>query len=254
MNFRLPALGLALAALAGCGPRETVIRVAIRDPDGRLAPVARLPLVLLPYDRDSILSALVQRSPLRRPDTRPLDTLFASIRAPFAALTLATDHSRRLHDTLGVLRSQLDTTSRASAHYRSLYLAFATAADSLAAIDRRMEEAGREAAAIIKRAHPRIDPIRQAMTRWEDSTFHSYGTAVNHLSTQLGQKPLALETGADGRLAVRLPKGRWWVYARAPDPADPNAGWYWNVPVRGDSISLDPATAEHRPCYSLRCP
>ncbi|HTO72270.1 MAG TPA: hypothetical protein VMJ30_00560, partial [Gemmatimonadales bacterium] len=70
----------------------------------------------------------------------------------------------------------------------------------------------------------------------------------------LNQKQLSVETGADGRLSVRLPKGRWWIYARAPDPADPNAGWYWNVPVRGDSIELDPGSAEHRPCYSLRCP
>ena len=33
-----------------------------------------------------------------------------------------------------------------------------------------------------------------------------------------------------------------------------NAGWYWNVPALGDSIALDPSTAEHRPCYSTRCP
>ncbi|HTO72300.1 MAG TPA: hypothetical protein VMJ30_00710, partial [Gemmatimonadales bacterium] len=199
MNYRLLARGLALAALAGCGPRETVIRVSIRDPDGRIAPVARLPLVILPYDRDSVLSAMAQRNPVRRPDTRMLDSLFASIRTPFATLTRATDDSRRLQDTLAVLRGRLDTTSRASPEYKALYLSFATAADSLSAVNRLMEDAGRQAAAVIRRTNPRIEPLRRAVTRWEDSTFRSYGSVVDHLSTTLNQKQISVETGADGR-------------------------------------------------------
>jgi len=231
-----------------------VIRVSIRDPDGHPAPVAGLPLAILPYDRDSILESLSRRSPARRPETRQLDSLFASIRAPFAALTTETFRSRRLHDTLAVLRRHLDTTSRASGQYRTLYLAFANAADSLSAANRRMADAGRQVSVVMQRIGPRIEPLRRAMTRWEDSTFHSYGRAVEQLNSRLGRAQLSLQTGVDGRLAVRLPPGRWWVYARAPDPADPNAGWYWNVPVRGDSIELDPGSAQHRPCYTLRCP
>jgi len=136
---------LGILALSACGPRDTVIRVSIRDLDGRPAPVARLPLMILPYDRDSILSALAARSSAGRPGTRQLDSLFASIRAPFAALTTETWRSRHLRDTLAVLRAHLDTTSRASRKYRTLYLAFATAADSLSAADRRLAEAGRQA-------------------------------------------------------------------------------------------------------------
>lgn len=245
---------LGILVLTACGPRDTVVRVAIRDLEGHRAPVAGLPVLLLPYDRDSILAALVARSPARRPETRQVDSLFASIRGPFVSLTRETDRARLLRDSLAVLRHRIDAEPRGSKTYRTLYLAFANAVDSLSAAERRAAVVAPQAGAAIKRVGPRIDLLRRAMTRWEDSTFRSYDSIVTALSARLGRSRLELMTGADGRLAAKLPPGPWWVYARAPDPADPNAGWYWNQPLKGDSIDLDPSSAEHRPCYSLRCP
>ena len=245
---------LGILLLTGCGPRDTVIRVAIRDLEGRRAPVAGLPVVLLPYNRDSILASLAARSPMRRAETRTLDSLFASFRGPFAILFRETDQAARLRDSLAALRRRIDAEPRNTKHYRTLYLAFATAADSLNSVERRAAEASQRAGAAMKRVGPRIELLRRAMTRWEDSTFRSYEGLVTALSARLGRTRIELVTGADGRLATRLPPGPWWVYARAPDPADPNAGWYWNLPLRGDSFDLDPSSAEHRPCYTLRCP
>jgi hypothetical protein len=48
---------------------------------------------------------------------------------------------------------------------------------------------------------------------------------------------------------LRIGPGRWWIYARAWDVQDPNAEWYWNVPVEGDSVVLTPANARRRPRY-----
>jgi hypothetical protein len=245
---------LGLLILTGCGPRETVIRVAIRDLDGRRAPVAGLPLVLLPYNRDSILALLLARGPARRPETRQLDSLFAIFRTPFIALTRETDRARQLRDSLAALRQRIDAEPRSTRTYRTLYLAYATTVDSLTAVEHRAAEASRLASAAMKRVGPRIDVLRRAMTRWEDSTFRSYDSVIATLTARLGRTRLNLVTGADGRLAKRLPPGPWWVYARAPDPADPNAAWYWNLPLRGDSFDLDPSSAEHRPCYTQRCP
>ena len=34
---------------------------------------------------------------------------------------------------------------------------------------------------------------------------------------------------------LTLVPGRWWIYARSWDANDPNAEWYWNVPVDSDN-------------------
>jgi hypothetical protein len=248
------AAWLGILVLAACGRPDTVIHVAIRDVDGRPAPVAKLRLVILPYDRDSVLAALESRSRTPRPDTMGLDSLFSQVRQPFGALLRATWFDRRLRDSLEDLRRRTAAEPRGSARYRELYLAFATAADSLGPAQQRLVEANRVAGAAYRRVGARLDQLRLVMTRWEDSTFRSYDSDISALTAQLGRRRQEVVTGADGRAAVRLPQGKWWIYARAPDPADPNAGWYWNVPVGGDSIALDPGSAQHRPCYTTRCP
>ncbi len=252
--IRRPWCWLGVLALAACGPRDTVLRVTIRDFDGHLAPVPHLPLVILPYNRDSVLAALATHGIAGRPGTHELDSLFAAVRQPFATLLRETDLDRHLRDSLETLRQQTGAEPRGSARYKQLYLAFATAVDSLNAVEHRLVDANRAAAVVYKQHGARLDQLKLAVTRWEDSTFRRYDSTVTALSGKLGRQRREIVTGADGRVAIRLSEGPWWVYARAPDPADPNAAWYWNLPLRGDSIELGPASAEHRPCYSTRCP
>ena len=72
----------ALLALTACGGgREVQIEVAIPGPDSVDAPVAHLQLVALPYNRDSLLAALEERSPRPARETRQLDSLFAAFLA-----------------------------------------------------------------------------------------------------------------------------------------------------------------------------
>jgi hypothetical protein len=56
-------------------------------------------------------------------------------------------------------------------------------------------------------------------------------------------------TDARGRATLRLSARPWWIYARSPDPQDPNAEWYWNLPAVGDTLRLDAATGRHLPRY-----
>ena len=48
---------------------------------------------------------------------------------------------------------------------------------------------------------------------------------------------------------MRLRGGPWWIYARSWDPDDPNAEWYWNVPVASDTVRLDRLHRRHGPGY-----
>ena len=52
-----------------------------------------------------------------------------------------------------------------------------------------------------------------------------------------------------GWVELRLDSRSWWVYARSPDPLDPNAEWYWNLPAAADTLRFDPTTGRHLPRY-----
>ena len=69
------------------------------------------------------------------------------------------------------------------------------------------------------------------------------------LFRSLGNAPIADSTGADGRVTIRLPVGRWWIYARSWDAWDPNSEWYWNVPATGDRLVLDRSNGRRLPRY-----
>ena len=245
---------MILLAAGACGRRGTTIQVEIPDLDGHLTPVARLSIVVLPYDRDSLLSALEAAAASPRPDTAALDSLFAVVRGPFNDLLRAESHAATVRDSLARLRDRLEREPRNSAAYRSGYRAFAALADSLARAEQRIEKAQDVLAAAERQAGPRLGRLRMAVTRWEDSTLRSYDSLTAARARELGRRPVHAQTGADGAVTLHLPEGTWWVYTRAPQVGNPYAGWYWNRMITADSVRLLPATGRLRPCYSTRCP
>jgi len=64
-----------------------------------------------------------------------------------------------------------------------------------------------------------------------------------------GRDAVTDTTGSTGWAGLTLPAGRWWIYARAWDTSDPNAEWYWNVPVQEDTVLLSSRTGRRRPRY-----
>jgi len=243
-----------LLVAAACGRHETTIRVQVPDLDGRLTPVGRLPIVVLPYDRDSLLATLESAAGSARPDTAALDSLFALVRATFNDLLRAETHDAALRDTLARLRARLEQEPRNSPDYRTGYRTFAILADSLARAKQRTAKAEETLSAAEHEVGPRLGRLRLAVTRWEDSTLRSYDSLAAARARQLGRRPLHAQTGADGTVRLHLAQGEWWVYTRAPQVGNPYAGWYWNLKVTGDSVVLAPANGRLRPCYSTRCP
>jgi hypothetical protein len=204
-----------LAALACGGPDQISIQVVIPDEAGVEAPVPGARVVLVPYNRDSLLKVLENRAPSPRPSTTELDSLFQLFREPFNAYLAA---SRRLRD---------DST-----------------AETAAAAERARQELARVRMAV----SPRIDSLRARIAAWEDTAFAAYDSITASL-VRRGQQAVIDSTRADGWTRVTVPASGWWVTARAINLQDPNTEWYWNVPATGDTIRLTPRNGRPRPRF-----
>jgi len=206
-------------------------------------------LVALPYDRDSIIAALTARAASPRPDVASLDSLFARFQRPFAAYAVAAGTATRLQDSLARMKTSLDSLPRESPAYRKLYGSFVSITTERAAADRRRDSLQQA----LKRARAAFDApsdsTRMVLRAWEDSTYADYEKITQELASNTGLHPQTDTTGADGTTTLVLKKGRWWIYARSWDALDPNAEWYWNIPVRRDSVTLSPDNARRRPRY-----
>ncbi len=248
MLRRLLLWATASLVTACADRREVTVEVSIRGPDSVESPVSGLPVVALPYDRDSVLAAL-EATGSPRPHTQALDSLYREFRGPFSAFTLATYRADKLLDTLDALRERLDSVPRGAPEYRPLYRRFALSSESLATTQKERDAAQ----AVLAKARTRLaestDSLRAEVTRWENTTFRGYDSIVQGLARQTGRQPVTDTTGADGRATLQLAPGRWWLYARSWDALDPNAEWYWNVPVNGTEEVLSSRTGKLRPRY-----
>ena len=246
----LAASLVALAGLTACErPREIAVRVSIPGPDSVETPVTGVGLVALPYDRDSVLAALETAAATPHPDTTALDSLFRAFQAPFTRYTASVQRTARLRDTLEQLRIGLDSVPRNTAEYRERYAGFSRLDDSLAAARKAVERARRELDRARAEFTERGDPLRARIRHWEDSTYRGYDSITRNLAARRRQDPRTDTTGADGWARFTLPPGDWWIYGRSWDAADPNAEWYWNLPVTDDTLLLSSRTGRQRRRY-----
>ena len=236
----LAASLVALAGLTGCErPRDVAVRVSITG----------VGLVALPYNRDSVLAALEERAGSPRPDTSALDTLFRAFQVPFATYTAAVQRTEGLRDSLERLRRALDSMPRNTPEYRERYAAFSRLDDALAAARKANERARQELDRARATFAERGDPLRERIRHWEDSTYRGYDSITRSLAARRRQDPRTDPTGADGWAHFSLPPGDWWIYGRSWDATDPNADWYWNLPVTDDTIVLSSRTGRQRRRY-----
>jgi len=249
---RLPS-GFLISAFLVCsacgGPRDATVQVLIPGADSALAPAVDLPVVALPYDRDSVLASLEARAGRQRPHTAALDDLFAQYREPFAAYTVATARGEAFHDTLTAIRAALDTIARSAPEYQDLYRRFTIVTDSATAADRASQAASDRLARARQALSGPIESLRAEVRAWEDSIYSGYDTLVQNLANASMREPTSDTTEAGGWATLRLTPGRWWIYVRSWDAHDPNAEWYWNIPVTQDTILLDPRNGRRRPKY-----
>lgn len=223
------------------------MRVSIPGPDSLETPVTGIGLVALPYDRDSVLKGLEAGAKTPHPDTRTLDSLFAEFRGPFTGYSGATFRLGKLRDSLAMIQRDLDSLGRDTPQYAVLYAQFGRLSDSLKSADARTQTARATLDKARSSFVTRSDTLRALVRQWEDSTYRGYDSIVQ--SRAHGREAVTDTTGADGWAHLRLNPGRWWIYARSWDATDPNAEWYWNVPVLEDSLFLSSITGRRQPRY-----
>ncbi|MGI9041166.1 MAG: hypothetical protein ACR2HK_08715 [Gemmatimonadales bacterium] len=246
----MAATGLLGAGPIACeGSRDVAVRVSIPGPDSAETPVSGIGLVALPYDRDSVLAALAASAASPRPSTAELDSLFHDFRAPFTSYSGTISKLDRLRDSTAVLQTRLDSMPRNSPEYRRLYAAFARLTDSLVAAQGQSERAriglDRARAGFV----PRAESLRTELRQWEDTTYAGYDSIVRNLALRRGRDGISDTTGADGWAHLQLRGGPWWIYGRSWDATDPNAEWYWNLPVDGDTVLLSSRSGRRQARY-----
>ena len=224
---------LALAfVVAGCDSGHTVaVRVSIIGPDSAESPVPGVVLTAVPFDRDSIFRALEARAGTRRPHVAELDSAFAAYRGPFVALAAAGEAATALRDSLAAGGDTIALRAR------------------LTAAETRVADARRALEAVRRANDARVDSLRRSVVQWENSTYRDYDSIATTRLRLTGRDVQGDTTGADGWTRVRVPAGRWWVYGTSWDVTDPNRYWYWNVPLRGDTLRLTSHNGVQRPRY-----
>jgi hypothetical protein len=203
--------------------------VAIPDLEGTESPASGVPVVAVPYNRDSVIAALEAARPTPRPHTDTLDALFARFRGPFIE-----------HFQAGqALAAVRDSVERGLATQ-----------DDLTAATRRTEET-RAALEAARAALATGDSLRADVRSWENSTYAAFDSVVKALSEQARRKPVVDTTDATGLAELRLPASDsdWWLTARSWDVTDPNSSWTWSVRVDGDSVELNGRNGRRRPRY-----
>jgi hypothetical protein len=246
----LAASLVALAGLPACErPRDVAVRVSIPGPDSVETPVTGVGLVALPYDRDSVLADVEAKAVSPHPDTTALDSLFRAFQGPFVSYTASVQRVERLRDSLDRLRSRLDSAARNTPEYREQYAAFSRLDDSLATLRRASERARQSLDRARADFAERGDTLRARIRHWEDSTYRGYDSITRNLAARRRQDPRTDTTGADGWANFTLPAGDWWIYGRSWDATDPNAEWYWNLPVTDDTMLLSSRTGRQRRRY-----
>lgn len=241
---------LAGAVLGACeGGRDVAVRASIPGLDSSDTPVSGVGLVALPYDRDSVLRSLEQAATTPRPATARLDSLFAAFRGPFNRYASVSLRLNRLADSAERLKARLDSLPRSAPEYGRLYAALEGLADTLASARRERGTAGAELDSARAAFVSESESLRTAVRHWEDSTYQGYDSIVRNLASRRRQEPLTDTTDARGWASLHLGPGRWWIYARSWDAGDPNAEWYWNVPVEADTVLLSAETGRRRPRY-----
>jgi len=206
-------------------------------------------VIALPYNLDSILASLEARARGPRPQTAPLDTMFARFRGPFTRYTGISLIASSLRDSVEQLQRELDSIAPGSPNHRQLSVRLRRLTDSAVVLDQKVERARRELDRARGQFLSRGESLRTALRLWEDSTYRGYDSIVENLSRTRGREPATDTTGNTGWARFTLAPGKWWLYARAWDTGDPNAEWYWNVPADDDTVLLSSRTGQRRPRY-----
>lgn len=250
--FILPLL--AMTGLAACSDPQVTVHAAVQnEATGEQTPLAKLPIRLLPYDRDAIFDSLTAASAEPEPQIPP------EILQQQEAVQEAQTEWQNATDRWGVVRDSLKTLAaglqqmqnqglRNTPQYKQAFEQFGRLEQEERRVKQAADASFQQFTSLQQSALTQADSIRLIRERWAERAFESYDDVVAAKLAERGVEELADTTNAQGVATFRAPEGQWWVYARY---ALPYQELYWNVPIEvtGDStvVRLTEENAKPRP-------
>jgi len=249
----LAALGAL--AVAACGPAQAVVtaEIDVENPAGggaSTAPIADLPLLFVPFDRDQIFDSLQAAHGVPEPAI-PADLLAAQERV--AALQAEWRDAETTwgtgRDRLQEINRELEGLARGSPQYRLLFGEFSEQEGIVASAERLKDDAFDRFTALQDSILSQASQVRVLRDNWGDEAFADFNDVQLEKVRASGRQIVGDTTDASGTAIVDIPAGEWWVHARYDLPYQE---LYWNVRVQIDKgepvqIRIDRSNAQVRP-------
>ena len=231
-------VGLAVA-LAACGPGTSRVTVSVQAAgrQGEVAPIPGAELTLLPFDIDSVYTALEEKNaPGPAPTQDTVEARYQEFYRADTALLSADSLVAARQATLEGIQN------RASPEYREAFAAYEQALKRRDSIS-----AARDS------AEARYAPVRESYNRaratWESSAWDGFAQINEKLYAEVSppqdsagaEVPFTQRTGPDGTFTVHLQPGPWWVAGRVAVPGSAHEVYRWNVPF---TVGQEPTTVE----------
>ena len=245
-------LALAALVLLGACSRSTqlAVRAVTSTEGGEEMPRAQQIITLLPFDRDSIFSAMGERAsaPEPQPPTRLLE-LRDSVSAAQERWRDAEAAWNDMRSEQQTLSERMQGMSRTSDEYFQAYERFDNLDVQVRRLDREKQGYFDRFTELQSGYTAVADSFSAVLTAWEDAAFEDYGEVADSLTEVLGE---ALEdtTDASGWAYFTVPRGQWWIHTRAELVFEEQ---YWNLSYNSsggtDTLVLNNSNAEVRPLF-----
>lgn len=245
VKSRLAMFSLVLSpCLAACGTSLTV-EVTTEGAEGEATPVANLEVQFLPYDRDSLFSALAAQAGTPEPQVpAAIQARMDSVQALQATWRDAETSWNDAREQLRVLSQRLEGLDRRSREYREAFDQFNGLEQQERSANQIRQSAFDAFTNLQSVTQSQLDSVRAVVESWEDIAFADFTDVEADLLSALGQEVHFDTTDASGMITRSLGGGDWWIHARV---AAPSAEFYWNVLAGAvDTLRLNPGNAERR--------
>jgi hypothetical protein len=245
-------MGLAaLVALAACSrSTQLAVRAVSEGADGEVTGRAQLIVRALPFDRDSIFSALAAQA--AEPEPQPpaeLVELRDSVSSARQRWTDAESSWNAVRAELQSLSERMEDMDRSSAEYRDLYLQFDNLDAQVGRLERDKTRYFDAFTGLQESYQAQADSFGAVLQAWEERAFVDYNEITDSLFTVLGDM-LEDTTDGSGWAPFSLRRGSWWIYARSRLVFNE---LYWNVPYQSmggaDTLVIEDSNAEVRPIW-----
>lgn len=245
---------LAPLGLAACGQPLVVAEAAITEEGtGERLALGNLPIRLIPYDRDAVFDSLEQAYPDPEPAIPPeILQQQQQVQEAQTAWRTAEERWATIRDSLRIISDDLDRMSqqglRGTPQYAQAFARFTPLEQQEAQAEREMQQAFARFDQLQQQTLVAADSIRIQREMWAEQAYASFNQVTLQKVRDARREEIADTTNAQGFVRVRVPSGRWWLYARYMLPYEE---LYWNLPVdvSGDSthVSLSRENAQIRP-------